>query len=143
MHLVCPQCMRVNRVPESRLAEDPKCGSCHAQLLDGKPVSLSTDSFETFVARSDLPVVVDFWAQWCGPCKTFAPAFARAADEHKVDLRFGKLDTDAEPAVAQRYAIRSIPTMIAFKGGVETERVSGALDPARLRTWLARHVGSN
>ena len=140
MHLVCPQCMRVNRVPESRLAEDPKCGSCHAQLLDGKPVSLSTDSFETFVARSDLPVVVDFWAQWCGPCKTFAPAFARAADEHKADLRFGKLDTDAEPAVAQRYAIRSIPTMIAFKGGVETERVSGALDPARLRTWLARQV---
>jgi thioredoxin 2 len=109
-------------------------------LLDGKPTTLSTASFATFVERSEMPVVVDFWATWCAPCKIFAPVFAQAANEHKLDLRFGKLDTDAEPTIAQRYAIRSIPTLIVFKDGAEAERVSGALDAARLRLWLARHA---
>jgi len=138
-HVVCAQCMRVNRVPEARLTEEPKCGHCHVPLLDGKPTALSADSFETFVVRSDLPVVVDFWAEWCGPCKGFAPVFAQAADEQRLKLRFAKLDTDAQPDIARRYAIRSIPTLILFKRGAEADRVSGALDPAQLRNWLARH----
>jgi thioredoxin 2 len=139
MHLVCAQCMRVNRVPEARLTEDPKCGHCHALLLDGKPTPLSTDRFDTFVARSDLPVVVDFWADWCGPCQGFAPVFAQAAEEQRLKLRFAKLDTEAQPEIARRYAIRSIPTLVLFKHGAEADRVSGALNPAQLRSWLVGH----
>jgi thioredoxin 2 len=136
MHLVCAQCMRVNRVPEARLAEAPKCGSCHAPLLDDKPTVLTSQNFDNFVARNDLPVVVDFWATWCGPCKVFAPVYAQAANEYKLRLRLAKLDTDANADVAQRYAIRSIPTMVVFKQSVELQRISGALDPTRLRSWL-------
>jgi len=129
--------MRVNRVPEARLTEEPKCGHCHAPLLDGKPTALSTDSFETFVARSDLPVVVDFWAEWCGPCKGFAPVFAQAADEQRLKLRFAKLDTDAQPDIARRYAIRSIPTMVMFRNGSEVKRQSGALQASHITAWTA------
>ena len=136
MHLVCAQCLRVNRVPEARLAEGPRCGSCRAPLLDDKPIVLTSQNFDNFVARNDLPVVVDFWATWCGPCKIFAPVYAQAANEYKLRLRLAKLDTDANADVAQRYAIRSIPTMVVFKQGVELQRISGALDPTRLRSWL-------
>ena len=136
MHLVCAQCMRVNRVLESRLAEGPKCGSCHAPLLDGKPTELTSKSFDSFVARNELPVVVDFWATWCAPCKVFAPVYAQAANEYKLRLRLAKLDTDAHADIAQRYAIRSIPTLVVFKQGAELQRISGALDPTRLRNWL-------
>lgn len=140
VHIVCAACGATNRVPPARLAEEPKCGKCHSALLDGSPVELTDQTFDTFVQRNDLPVVVDFWADWCGPCKMMAPVFAQAAREQRTRLRFAKLDTDANPTVAQRYAIRSIPSLLLFKGGNEADRAVGALNPGRLRAWLSRHV---
>jgi thioredoxin 2 len=136
LHLVCGRCSAVNRVPRERLAEEPKCGRCHARMLDGAPVELGSANFDAFIARNDLPVVVDFWAEWCGPCKMMAPVFAQAAREQRLQLRLAKLDTEASPDVAGRYGIRSIPTLIMFRNGQEIDRAVGALDAARLRAWL-------
>lgn len=138
MHVVCPSCSAVNRVPEERLGDNPKCGKCGAYLLDGRPVALSSRNFTVFIEKNDLPVVVDFWAEWCGPCKMMAPVFARVAEEMKTRARFAKVDTEAEPRLSQRYGIRSIPTLILFQGGVEQDRLSGALDAPSLRRWLDR-----
>ena len=137
MNIVCGSCLAVNRVPPERLSENPNCGKCHRALLEGKPVTLTAANFDQFVQRSDLPVAVDFWATWCGPCKMFAPVFEQAAAEQKTRVRFAKLDTDAEPAIAQRYGIRSIPSLLLFKQGQEAARVAGALDGHSLRNWLA------
>jgi thioredoxin 2 len=123
--LACAQCLTLNRVPAGRLGEDPKCGKCGAPLLDGK-----------LVGRSDLPLVVDFWAEWCGPCKMMAPAFEQAAAELKTRLRFAKLDTEQAQGIAARYGIRSIPTLILFKRGQEAARTAGAMDARRIRAWL-------
>jgi thioredoxin 2 len=141
IHVVCARCGAVNRVPGERLEQAPSCGRCKSALLDGTPVELTSDSFARFVERNDLPVVVDFWADWCAPCKMMAPVFAQAAREQRTRLRMAKLDTDAQADIAQRYAIRSIPTLVLFKGGREVDRVSGALDATRLRAWLSRHTG--
>jgi len=140
LHVVCGACGAANRLPAARLAEEPNCGKCHRPLLDGRPVELTDASFDKFVQRNDLPVVVDFWADWCGPCKMMAPIFAQAAGEQRTRIRFAKLDTDANPVIAQRYAIRSIPSLLLFKGGNEADRAVGALDAGRLRQWLSRHV---
>jgi thioredoxin 2 len=140
IHVVCARCGAVNRVPGERLEQAPSCGRCKSALLDGTPVELTSDSFARFVERNDLPVVVDFWADWCAPCKMMAPVFAQAAREQRTRLRMAKLDTDAQADIAQRYAIRSIPTLVLFKGGREVDRVSGALDATRLRAWLSRHT---
>jgi thioredoxin 2 len=134
--LACPRCLTANRVPRARLGEDPKCGKCGAPLLDGKPVALDDATFEPFVSRSELPVVVDFWAAWCGPCRMMAPAFEQAAGELKTRVRFAKLDTENAQGVAARFGIRSIPTMILFRGGREAGRVSGAMDARAIRAWL-------
>ncbi|HEY7758295.1 MAG TPA: thioredoxin TrxC [Burkholderiales bacterium] len=141
IHVVCGSCGAVNRVPRERMQQAPSCGRCKNALLDGTPVELTGESFERFIARNDLPVVVDFWAGWCAPCKTMAPVFAQAAREQRTRLRMAKLDTDAQAEIAHRYAIRSIPTLLLFEGGREVDRVSGALDAARLRAWLQRHTG--
>jgi thioredoxin 2 len=141
VHIVCGRCGAVNRVPGARLEQAPNCGRCKSALLDGTPVELSGENFARFIERNDLPVVVDFWADWCGPCKMMAPVFAQAAREQRLRLRMAKLDTDAHADIAQRHAIRSIPTLVLFKGGQEVDRVSGALDATRLRAWLARHAG--
>ena len=134
--VACPRCATANRVPAERLGDEPKCGKCGAPLLDGKPVHLDPASFDAFLARNDLPVVVDFWADWCGPCRAMAPAFERAAGSFNTRVRFAKLDTEAAQGIAARYGIRSIPTMILFRAGQEADRISGALDARSIERWL-------
>jgi thioredoxin 2 len=137
MELACPTCAAINRVPDSRLADNPNCGKCHSPLLPGKPVDLNSASFDAFIRRSGLPVVVDFWASWCGPCKMMAPVFAQTAGELATRARFTKVDTETEQQLAARYNIRSIPTLAIFKNGQEIARQAGAMDAANLKRWLA------
>ena len=136
MLIGCASCATLNRVPAERIADGPVCGKCKAPLLDGKPVPVSDSTFNAAVERTELPVVVDFWAEWCGPCHAMAPGFERAAAEMKTRVRFAKVDTEAAPNTAGRFGIRSIPTMILFKDGKEAARVSGAMDARGIQNWL-------
>jgi len=139
MELVCPSCSAVNRVPDARLTDRPSCGKCHQPLLPGKPTDLTSARFDTFINRSGLPVVVDFWATWCGPCKMMAPVFTQVANELSTRALFAKVETEAEQMLAARYGIRSIPTLAVFKNGQEIARQAGAMDGVNLKRWLAAH----
>ena len=136
IEIVCPACFAINRLPEQRLQECPKCGKCGTALQEKLPVDLNASHFDRFISRNGLPVLVDFWASWCGPCKMMAPAFKQSAAEFASRVSFAKVETEAEPTLAARYNIRSIPTLVLFRAGTEVARMSGALDAGGIKRWL-------
>lgn len=138
LHLVCPHCDGINRVPAARLGDHPICGQCKQPLFTGEPLALSQQNFDRHLTRNDLPVVVDFWAPWCGPCRMMAPIFAQAAGRLEPRFRLVKVDTEAAPTLASRYGIRSIPTLAIFRQGREVARQAGAMDLNQLLRWVER-----
>jgi thioredoxin 2 len=139
LHVVCPGCATTNRVARARLQDGPSCGSCGQPLFPGRPFELTGSSFARHT-RGEVPVVVDFWAAWCGPCRMMAPAYEQAAARVAPGIHLAKLDTEAEPGIASQFDIRSIPTLIAFRNGREIARQSGALSLPQLMQWVTTHA---
>jgi thioredoxin 2 len=139
LRIVCPQCQTINRVAVARLADRPKCGQCHERLFTGHPIALTAADFDMHAARNDIPLVVDFWAPWCGPCQMMAPAYEQAAKVLEPHLCLGKVNTEEEQALAARFGIQSIPTVMLLRGGREVARQSGALGAQDIVHWVRAH----
>jgi thioredoxin 2 len=139
-HVVCPSCDAVNRIPADKFSARPSCGKCHRPLLDDHPVTLHAGNFQKHINRSDIPVVVDFWAPWCGPCKMMAPAFEQASTALSPGVRFAKLNTEDEQVIGSNLNIRSIPTMVIFKNGREVTRQSGAMSADDIQSWVRNFI---
>lgn len=140
LHLVCPQCQSVNRVPTVRLTQNPNCGKCHQPIFNGHPLELTAATFSKHINQNDIPVLVDFWAPWCGPCKMMAPAFVQATGMLEPRVRFAKVNTDVEQALGNQYAIRSIPTLALFAGGKEVARQAGAMGAHDIVRWVNANI---
>ncbi|WP_438462184.1 thioredoxin TrxC [Marinomonas sp. PE14-40] len=140
-HLVCQACLAVNRIPSTRLADSPKCGKCQTPIFNAKPIDLTAANYQKHLQRNDLPVLVDFWAPWCGPCKMMGPQFEQAAGQLEPKVRLAKVNTEAEQQLGAQLNIRSIPTLIIFKGGKEIARHSGAMGAADIIKWTRSYTG--
>ncbi|WP_281983914.1 thioredoxin TrxC [Azonexus hydrophilus] len=141
VHIVCPHCQSINRVPAAKLDDQPNCGRCQRPLFAGEPIELTSATFARHAQRSDIPLLVDFWAPWCGPCKMMAPQFQQAARLLEPKLRLAKVNTEAEPQLATRFGIRSIPTLALFRGGREIARQAGAMGAQDIVRWVSAQIG--